>query len=131
MNNIDELNVSDNWKKIFYAIQKYDFQGNFFGKPSEEYQMYSKEDQKKIKQEIYSFGTIFWCIMLGPIYYFFKGMWLKGIIFTFIVILLAGLFILLNIPDRAFQPVAIGLDVFFGIWAPFCYYRLKVFNSQW
>jgi len=106
---INSLEISEQWKEKFRLLDK-------AGKLKFTYENF-KELSKKERLKI---GFNIWGFLLGPFYYFAKGMWLKGFILTFFGLLFAaatGIGILL-VPAIA------------GAYANYDFYRFKVHNDK-
>ena len=130
MNNIEELNVNENWKKVFHAIQLKNG-GNFFDKDNPEFLQLDPAQKKEMNLKINNFGTAFSSYFFGPLYYLFKGMWLKAFLIFAIYFLVGIAFELFTAPEPVIRMTALVINLFFAYTAPYNYYRLKVLKTQW
>ncbi|MCM1338446.1 MAG: zinc ribbon domain-containing protein [Muribaculaceae bacterium] len=131
---MDSLDVDDSWKERFKLIEKYYIDGLCW-KPTEDYKKLAPKEANNIFQNIVfkngGIGTFISVTLFGIFYYFAKKMWIKGLayilialVIEFIIYLLFGL----NIGDyRLNSGFCAGLAVI----APFDYYRYKVLGKQW
>lgn len=121
---IDALNVSDTWKKRFKALQ-------MAGGPS----MHKRKEMSKEDAKALAFFNILG-FLFGPIYYFSKGMWKKGLtlfVLVFVCLLIFDVVMVLvgfgqyrNVANYAGPAV-------FAIRANFDYYKKMVLgdNGWW
>ena len=117
-------NLNEKWKEKFLIIEKYYNNGNMFSlKKNIDKTEWKKERKKLIKLD----ASFFLAGLFGPLYYLFKGLWLKAIIYTVLLVCLITLIetFLYSLSNWA------GLSVIWAFFAPFDYYRLKVLKKQW
>lgn len=118
---IDRLNIDESWKKRFTLIDKYYIDGCWY-KPTDEF------NSGIYNTIVFNFGTFISAVLLGVFYYLFKGMWLKAIVYS-IIILILDMILLTLIPSLG--ATVYTLCGIFAVFAPFDYYRLKVLGKQW
>lgn len=130
---IDSLNVDASWKKRFKLIDEYiTFSGNNpCYKANSKLEALPREQKKEINFGIIfkngGTGTFFAAYFFGLFYYLFKGMWLKAIVYTFILSVIFSIIVLTLHIDS----VGYAGGLFFALMAPYDYYRLKVLGKQW
>ena len=121
---IDNLNVSDKWKKCFRGIQKAG------GPRMPNFKKLPKEERRQIPV----FNIL--ALLFGPFYYVAKGMWRKAILMTllFFVILVVGqiIFNVLGMPS-AIKGLFGGIAVVYSTRANIDYYKKMVLadNGWW
>ena len=113
--NIDRLDVNDSWKARFKVVEKQVVEGKWW-KYNKNFWKLSISERMQMGSVLYmsDFMSTFAAFLFGPFYYFWKGLWLKAIIYTIIMLLSGGL-----------------LFVIFFCFAPYDYYRLKMYGKQW
>lgn len=118
-----DLNIDETWKQRFDLIEKYYIEGKWW-KVNEDGKQLTSSEFNKIWQgiEFGSIGSYISVIIFGTLYYLFKGMWLKFLVYSTI------LFILTLVTSGL---GAIPFCVVLGGLAPYDYYRLKVLGKQW
>lgn len=125
---IDRLNIDESWKKRFILIDKYYIDGYWY-KPTDEYNKMPRKEISRIYNAIvFDWGTFIAAFLFGLFYYLFKGMWLKALVYS-IVILILDMILLILIPSLG--ATTYTLSIIFAMFAPFDYYRLKVLGKQW
>lgn len=131
---INSLKIDDSWKKRFRIIAEW-YENGLGMKMTEKLKNVPFSKRHEIYSSIYvengGLGTFVASYLFGPFYYLFKGLWLKAIIYTLIIMLI---FIAIYIFVPAFRltgGTCGGCYAVFAMLAPFDYYRLKVIKKQW
>lgn len=128
---IELLDIADSWKERFRIIAEW-YENGLGMKMTEKLKNVPFSKRPEIYSSIYikngGFGTFVAAYLFGPFYYLFKGLWLKAIIYTLIIMFIFFV-ICLFIPT--FQLTGGAGGVLFAMLAPFDYYRLKVLKKQW
>ena len=129
---INNLKVDDSWKERFKIIDEWYENGKYFTTRSKK--LKDSKFGSKVFRSIYfkngGLGTIIASYFFGAIYYLFKGLWIKAIVYSLIIILL-GIIIIIFLNLDSTRPIAKIGGVFFALLAPIDYYRLKVLGKQW
>ena len=126
-NKIEATDVNHKWKERFKAVELICVDGKWW-QGRQDYKNKTLKERWKISNALYKdFGSIFAAFFFGTLYYLFKGMWLKAIIYS--IILMIFCFIIESIVPSLtkctyFIPI-------FAVLAPYDYYRLKVLGKQW
>lgn len=119
------LDISDDWKKVFEAVNQKCIAGQWWkNKPA--FNNSSKKSKKKISNTILNIKIFMLGTFLGPVYYLFKGMWLKAILYTVILIFACDLV-------SKYSPISEPyylLSVVWGALLPYDYYRYIVLGKQ-
>lgn len=117
--------VDDDMKQRFKLIEKCVVDGKFW-KTNDRY---NKTDFQKICLINGNFKTSVLLFLFGTLYYLYKGLWLKAIVYTLVAILvIAGLDCFFDISNSVLSSV---LSVWCSFVFPFDFYRFKVLGKQW
>lgn len=123
---IDNANVNEKWKERFRLIERIAVDGCWW-KYKQEYSQDSLANKWVLSTKVYfsDFLSFLATFCFGFFCYFFKGMWLKGIVYT------AALFVVGAICEQSGAKYPYYLNMIFCLWYPYDYYRLKVLGKQW
>ena len=128
---IELLDIDDSWKERFRIIDEW-YENGLGIKMTEKLKNVPFFERPKIYSSIYikngGLGTFISAYLFGPFYYLFKGLWLKAIIYTLIIMFI---FFIICLFVPTFQLTGGAGGVLFAMLAPFDYYRLKVLKKQW
>jgi len=119
---INELDVSESWKKKFEIFER---AGEFKNGSYENFKALSFMERRKI-------GFNFIAFIGQPFYYFFKRMWGKGwVLFGFSVLINAAITVVeivakIHVPNAVYQIIP---AVMFAQMASYDFYRFKVYNE--
>lgn len=110
-----DIAVEDKWKKRFEVVDFFVIEGKWW-KYNPNFWKSSLGERWKKSCELYfsDFPSTLAATLFGGFYYLFKGMWLKFLIYGALSILTGGV-----------------LWVLFPCFAPYDYYRFKVYGKQW
>lgn len=124
-NCIAKANVNDKWKERFRAVDFFVINGKWWRYNSNFWK--SSFDKKwEMTLKLYSdFGSFVATCLFTGLYYCFKGMWLKCLIYTSVCLLIKHV-----IPEFA-DKIYILYGAICASFAPYDYYRLKVLGKQW
>lgn len=113
--NIGTLDVNESWKKRFEVVEKQVIEGKWW-KYNSDFWKTSMSERLKMGGILYlsDFLSTLAAILFGPLYYLWKGMWLKAIIYSLAFLATGGI-----------------LFMIFFVLAPYDYYRIKVYGKQW
>jgi hypothetical protein len=111
---IEEAQVSESWKRSFRAIEK---AGLISGGFCPRFENVDPADHRHL---MFNFGAFFF----GPIYYFYLGMWRKGL--TWVSIAAAILAVAMGLPAAVTRALGIGLQVLYASNANTDYYRKQI-----
>lgn len=116
------VDVNDKWKKRFEAIDGVVIDGAWW-KYNPLFWKTSLNERWNMNCAIYfsDFLSTLSAFIFGGLYYLFKGMWLKFLVYMFAIILLSCF-----IGDNGLM-----LWIIWFCFAPYDYYRLKVLGRQW
>lgn len=116
------VDVNDKWKKRFEAIDGVVIDGAWW-KYNPLFWKTSLNERWNMNCAIYfsDFLSTLSAFIFGGLYYLFKGMWLKFLVYMFAIILLSCF-----IGDNGLM-----LWIIWFCFAPYDYYRLKVLGKQW
>lgn len=126
---IDNLDVSDSWKKKFKKMHTvYDknyscgiIKSPFNWKPNEKFKTMSYSERRKV---VAAFN--FWAFLFGVFYYFAKGMWKQGFIWLFIIVAVS---LLLTSVFHLSSGLGYGASVIYALSANRDYFYHKVINN--
>ena len=112
---IEKADVNVKWKERFKAVDFFVLDGRWW-KYKPDFWKSSIGERWKMSSKLYfsDLGSFVSVSLFGSLYYLFKGMWLKCIIYLILVILTNGI-----------------LWVLYPCLAPYDYYRYKVLGKQW
>lgn len=129
---IEALNVDYSWKERFKLIDKWYENGILF--KNEKQKVLSPEERRSVYFSVIfknkGFITFILAALFGPLYYLFKGLWVKAIVYTFFLFLLFFVLIII-FPDFKSSGMSGAIACIYGTLAPFDYYRLKVLKKHW
>lgn len=130
INKIDTLNgINDKWKERFKAVDLVVIEGKWW-KYRPDFWETSITERWKISGKLYGdFGSVAAAFLFGIFYYFFKGMWLKAIVYC-VVCSIIEIALLTILPDLSGKTYMMYGAVYASL-APCDYYRLKVLGKQW
>lgn len=125
--NIEQLPISEDWKKIFRLISENSISKAtagvpYFNTPDERLAPYKKIFDK---ESIYSF----WAFGFGFLYYLVLGMWKKAIVIA-VIVFVGSAFLEQIIRKELPIFVYIGLGVWWGGMAKYDYYRKMVLKED-
>lgn len=116
------VDVNDKWKKRFEAIDEQVVDGTWWKYNPNFWKTSMKERWAMACTILFSdFLSTLSAFLFGTFYYLFKGMWLKFLIYSAIILLITYL---VGDTGSAFWTIC-------PILAPYDYYRLKVLGKQW
>ena len=117
-----KVDVNDKWKKRFESIDEVVIDGAWW-KYNPKFWNTSLNERWDMSCNIYfsDFLSTLAAFLFGTLYYLFKGMWLKFLIYSIIILLIASI---TGGTGSVFWMICPAL-------APYDYYRLKVLGKQW
>ncbi|MBR6163379.1 DUF2628 domain-containing protein [bacterium] len=128
---INNLKINDNWKERFQIIDKW-YDDGVGIKITDRLKNIPYKERRNINVSIYikngGLGTFIASYIFGPFYYLFKGLWLKAIVYTLMIICFFGV---IGIFMQSLQIVVWVGGALFAMLTPFDYFRLKILGRQW
>lgn len=130
---IEGCYVSEKWAETFEFIEQC-YSDGIPWKASDWFKSLPSRERRQFSfSKIYPLRRFCLVYLLGPLWYLFKGMWLKTIVYISAFIGLNCLIALVfpDLDDSFYRHVGAGLNAVWAMMAPFDYYRLKRLEKQW